>query len=37
MKTIGYLVTVFNEVKTVKQAIDDVIAIKYQKKRNTTY
>ena len=32
MKTIGYLITVFNEVKTVKQAIEDIISIKYPKK-----
>jgi len=32
MKTIGYLITVFNEVKTVKQAIEDIVSIKYPKK-----
>ena len=33
MKSIGYLVTVYNEVKTVKRSIDDVLKIKYPKKK----
>ena len=33
MKSIGYLITVYNEVKTVKKSIDDVLKIKYPKKK----
>jgi glycosyltransferase involved in cell wall biosynthesis len=33
MKSIGYLITVYNEVKTVQKSIDDVLKIKYPKKK----
>ena len=33
MKSIGYLVTVYNEYKTVKQSIKDVIDINYPNKK----
>ena len=33
MKSIGYLVTVYNEKKTVKQSIQDVIDINYPNKK----
>jgi len=32
MKTIRHLITVFNEVKTAKQTIEDIISIKCPKK-----